>query len=59
MYYWMHSELNGNADGLNQVHQRVYPVKHWLAALKVKTSVKERAIELAFEGVSLLGPDAL
>ena len=21
----MHSELNGNADGLNQVHQRVYP----------------------------------
>ena len=34
----MHSELNGNADGLNQVHHVYIPVKHWLTVLK--TSVK-------------------
>ncbi len=44
----MHSELNGTADGLNQVRARV-----GLAAenYSIDNIRKERAIELAFEGI--------
>lgn len=45
----MHSELNGNADGLNQVHQRVYPGE--TLTYSIENIRNERAIELAFEGV--------
>lgn len=45
----MQSELNGNADGLNKVHQRVYPGE--TLSYSIENIRKERAIELAFEGV--------
>ncbi|MDO4164331.1 MAG: RagB/SusD family nutrient uptake outer membrane protein [Bacteroides sp.] len=45
----MHSELNGTADGLNAVHQRVYPGESLTYSLE--NIRNERAIELAFEGV--------
>lgn len=45
----MHSELNENNDGLNQVHQRVYPGES--LPYSIENIRKERAIELAFEGI--------
>lgn len=45
----MHSELNGTADGLNQVHRRIYPGE--TLTYSIENIRNERAIELAFEGV--------
>lgn len=45
----MHSELNGNAEGLNKVHQRACPGETLTYSLE--NIRNERAIELAFEGV--------
>ena len=45
----MHSELNGDAWGLNEVHHRVYPDE--TLPYSIENIRNERAIELAFEGV--------
>ena len=45
----MHSELNGDAWGLNEVHHRVSPGE--TLSYSIENIRKERAIELAFEGV--------